>query len=159
MRDSASSVRCISTPVGPITISANLGAVTAIEIGKRTKNVGDDAVLDLAEKALLDYFQGSKKKIVVPTKVVGTEFQKAVWKQIAKLGFGKSLSYGEIASAIGKPQAARAVGAAVGSNPIPLLVGCHRVLGSGGRITGYTGGKGIITKAWLLNHEGIEYKS
>ena len=87
-----------------------------------------------------------------------TEFQKSVWRQIARIPFGKTKSYADIAKAIGKPKAARAVGGAVGSNPVPLVVGCHRVMGASGKITGYSGGKGIPTKQWLLEHEGIESK-
>jgi methylated-DNA-[protein]-cysteine S-methyltransferase len=88
----------------------------------------------------------------------GTEFQKAVYKQIAKIGFGKTVSYAAIAAKLGKPQASRAVGGAVGSNPVPIIVGCHRVLGASGKITGYSGGDGLPTKRWLLKLEGIESK-
>jgi methylated-DNA-[protein]-cysteine S-methyltransferase len=86
----------------------------------------------------------------------GTEFQRSVWKQIAKIPFGKTVSYADIANKIGKPLASRAVGGAVGSNPVPLIVGCHRVMGASGRITGYSGGEGIPTKRWLLELEQIE---
>lgn len=158
MSDTKTASRCIKTPIGPITIRATDGKITSVEIGKRTNDAGDDLALHKAQLALEDYFSGRKTTVQVPIRVVGTDFQKAVWKQIAKLRFGQSMTYGEIASAIGKPAASRAVGAAVGANPIPLLVGCHRVLGHGGKITGYTGGRGISTKAWLLRHEGIEYK-
>ena len=88
----------------------------------------------------------------------GTDFQKAVWKQIAKISFGKTLSYADIAGKLGKPLASRAVGGAVGSNPVPLIVGCHRVLGASGKITGYSGGDGLPTKRWLLNLEDIAIK-
>jgi methylated-DNA-[protein]-cysteine S-methyltransferase len=88
----------------------------------------------------------------------GTEFQKSVWKQISKIPFGKLKTYKDIADAIGKPKAARAVGGAVGSNPVPLVVGCHRVLGASGEITGYSGGDGLPTKRWLLQHEGLTAK-
>ncbi|MTA83904.1 MAG: methylated-DNA--[protein]-cysteine S-methyltransferase, partial [Actinobacteria bacterium] len=104
------------------------------------------------------YLKGNLPKFSLPLKVLGTPFQLAVWKTIAKVPFGKTISYGEIAAAIGKPQAARAVGAAVGANPTPLLVGCHRVLGSNGSLTGYSGGQGIKTKKLLLAHEGIDYE-
>jgi len=115
-------------------------------------------VLTEAKNQLSAYFSGKLERFTVPIEAVGTEFQKSVWKEIAKIGFGRQLSYGEIAAKIGNPAASRAVGAAVGSNPTPLLVGCHRVLGSTGKITGFTGGKGIKTKAWLLDHEQIEFR-
>jgi len=78
-----------------------------------------------------------------------------VWNQVARIPFGSTMSYAEIAAAIGKPLASRAVGGAVGSNPIALVIGCHRVMGASGKITGYSGGNGIPTKRWLLKHEGI----
>ena len=115
-------------------------------------------MLDDAGKQLALYLKGSLPKFSLPLKVSGTPFQLAVWKTIAKVPFGKTVSYGEIATAIGKPLASRAVGAAVGANPTPLLVGCHRVLGSNGSITGYSGGQGIKTKKLLLEHEGIDYE-
>jgi methylated-DNA-[protein]-cysteine S-methyltransferase len=89
---------------------------------------------------------------------MGTDFQRSVWKEIGKIKFGQVKTYADIAKAIGKPLAARAVGGAVGSNPIPLIVGCHRVLGASGKITGYSGGKGIPTKRILLKLEGIASK-
>jgi methylated-DNA-[protein]-cysteine S-methyltransferase len=115
-------------------------------------------VLTEAKNQLAAYFSGKLERFTVPIDAIGTEFQKSVWKEIAKIGFGRKLSYGEIAEKIGNPAASRAVGAAVGSNPTPLFVGCHRVLGSTGKITGFTGGKGIKTKAWLLEHEQIEFR-
>lgn len=90
--------------------------------------------------------------------LIGTDFQISVWGEIAGLGFGASQSYGEIANSIGKPEASRAVGGAVGANPVPLLIGCHRVLGSNKKLTGYSGGQGLKTKLWLLEHEQIEYR-
>jgi methylated-DNA-[protein]-cysteine S-methyltransferase len=78
-----------------------------------------------------------------------------VWQRLAELDFGEATSYGEIGRATGRPSAGRAVGGAIGANPIPIIVPCHRVLGANGRITGYSGGNGIPTKSWLLDHEGI----
>lgn len=150
---------CLDSPIGPITLRARGEKLVSVEIGKRSKGSGHAAVLKKAESQLEKYFAGKLVRFDLPLEVTGTEFQKKVWKEIARLGFGKSTSYGEIARSIGTPKAARAVGAAVGANPIPLIVGCHRVLGSGGKITGYTGGRGIKTKAWMLKHEGIEFTS
>ena len=78
---------------------------------------------------------------------------------LAHLEFGEVVSYGELGLATGRPTAGRAVGGAVGANPIPIIVPCHRVLGSDGRITGYSGGEGIPTKAWLLEHEGVTHNT
>ena len=90
--------------------------------------------------------------------IAGTAFKLAVWTQIAKLDFGEQKTYAELASAVGNPKAVRAVGGAVGANPVPLLVGCNRILGSERRITGYSGGEGLVTKRWLLDFEQIEFK-
>jgi methylated-DNA-[protein]-cysteine S-methyltransferase len=80
-----------------------------------------------------------------------------VWNRLATLGFGEYISYGELGVEVGKPGSARAIGGAVGANPVPIIIGCHRVLASNGRITGYSGGDGITTKVWLLAHEKITH--
>lgn len=159
MSSSPKSVMSVETPIGPITLIAQNEKIIQVVLGKRAAAVGSSPVLILAKKQIANYFAGTLTRFTIPVAVEGTEFQKSVWKEIAKLATGKSISYGEIAAKIGKPLASRAVGAAVGSNPIPLIVGCHRVLGSAGKITGFTGAKGIKTKAWLLDHEGITYRS
>jgi methylated-DNA-[protein]-cysteine S-methyltransferase len=82
-----------------------------------------------------------------------------VWTRLAELEFGHAISYGELGQATGRPSAGRAVGGAVGANPVPIIVPCHRVLASNKRITGYSGGNGIPTKMWLLKHEGIEARA
>ena len=111
-----------------------------------------------AAAELAEYFAGQRVSFEVPLDTSGTDFQKKVWAAIAATGFGKQISYGEIAEQIGSPNAARAVGGAVGSNPVPLLIGCHRVMGSAGRLTGYSGGQGLATKRALLDHEGLSYR-
>jgi methylated-DNA-[protein]-cysteine S-methyltransferase len=158
MSESAISRRSFPSPFGFITITAEDDKIIAVELCKKVSSVGSSKVLDDAEKQLALYLKGSLPMFSLPLKVSGTPFQLAVWKAIAKVPFGKTVSYGKIAAAIGKPLAARAVGAAVGANPTPLLVGCHRVLGSNGSLTGYSGGQGIKTKKLLLEHEGIEYE-
>ena len=158
MSESAISRRSFPSPFGYITITAEAEKITAVELCKKANSVGSSKVLTDAAKQIDLYLRGSLPKFSLPLKVSGTPFQLAVWKTISKVPFGKTISYGEIATAIGKPQAARAVGAAVGANPTPLLVGCHRVLGSSGSITGYSGGQGIKTKKLLLDHESIEFK-
>jgi methylated-DNA-[protein]-cysteine S-methyltransferase len=148
----------LESPIGPITLIAQGEKIVRVELGKKARAEGSSKVLTEAKKQLDAYFSGKLDRFNIPIDAVGTEFQKSVWKEISKIGFGRKLSYGEIAANIGNPAASRAVGAAVGSNPTPLLVGCHRVLGSTGKITGFTGGKGIKTKAWLLDHEQIEFR-
>lgn len=124
----------------------------------KDSNLGTSKVLTEAKKQVLAFLAGKLTKFDLPVHLEGTEFQKAVWKVIAKTGFGKTVTYGDIGEKIGKPLAARAIGGAVGANPVPLIIGCHRVLGSNKKITGYSGGDGIPTKEWLLELEGIEYK-
>lgn len=158
MSESAISRRSFPSPFGFITITAEDDKIIAVELCKKVSSVGSSKVLADAGKQLALYLKGSLPMFSLPLKVSGTPFQLAVWKAIAKVPFGKTVSYGKIAAAIGKPLAARAVGAAVGANPTPLLVGCHRVLGSNGSLTGYSGGQGIKTKKLLLEHEGIEYE-
>jgi methylated-DNA-[protein]-cysteine S-methyltransferase len=157
MRNEATSRRSFPTPFGFITVTAEDEKITSVELCKKANSLGSSKVLDDAAKQVDLYLKGSLSRFSLPLKVSGTPFQLAVWKAIAKVPFGKTISYGEIAASIGKPLAARAVGAAVGANPTPLLVGCHRVLGSNGSLTGYSGGQGIKTKKLLLDFEGIDY--
>ena len=151
-------VKTIESPIGPITLFAKGEKIIGVTLGKRAKAQGQAKIFQEATRQFESYFQGKLQKFSLPTEVIGTEFQRTVWREIAKLPAGTATSYGVIAGKIGKPAASRAVGAAVGANPIPLIVGCHRVLGSTGKITGFTGGKGIKTKAWLLKHEGLDFK-
>jgi methylated-DNA-[protein]-cysteine S-methyltransferase len=157
MKLSPRAVITITSPIGPITLIARGEKLIRVELGKKAKPEGTAKVLTTAKKQFEDYFAGKLTRFSLPLEVSGTEFQKAVWKEIGKLPAGKTMSYGEIAAKLGKPLASRAVGAAVGANPTPLVVGCHRILGSTGKITGFTGGDGIKTKAWLLTHEHIEF--
>jgi len=150
------------TPIGIVRVYAQNEKVTFIDIAAKDAMVGSAGkadVLKTAEKELTQYFSGKLTKFTFPVDLSsGTEFQRSVWKQISKIPFGKLKTYKDIADAIGKPLAARAVGGAVGSNPVPLVVGCHRVLGASGKITGYSGGDGLPTKRWLLAHEGLTAK-
>jgi methylated-DNA-[protein]-cysteine S-methyltransferase len=146
------------SPIGAITVESTGEKITGLVIGQRSPDFGSSKVLREAKKQLTAYFAGKLSKFDLPVELHGTEFQKAVYKQIAKIGFGKTVSYADIAAKLGKPLASRAVGGAVGSNPVPIIVGCHRVLGASGRITGYSGGEGLPTKRLLLKLEGIAIK-
>jgi methylated-DNA-[protein]-cysteine S-methyltransferase len=109
------------------------------------------SVLLETERQLNDYFAGKRKKFSLKFDTVGTEFQKEVWQALAAIPFGETRSYGQIAKQIGRPKAVRAVGAANGKNPISIIVPCHRVIGSNGKLTGFAGGLEI--KATLLRIE------
>ena len=158
----------MSSPIGRLEIQSNGSAVTSITIeGTNGHDFGQlphggaagkpDKVLSQAMTQLEKYFAGQLTTFSVPVSLHGTDFQRAVWDVIAETPFGETLSYGEIAERIGRHGAGRAVGGAVGANPIPLIVGCHRILASDRRITGYSGGSGIPTKKKLLALEGISY--
>ena len=151
------------SPIGPLTLASNGTALTGLWIdGQKffARNHADpaenDALLLFVEvKDWLDqYFAG---KIYFPTHIpvqpIGTPFQQQVWQILATIPPGKTMTYGQIAKLLGNPGASQAVGAAVGHNPISILVPCHRVLGAGNQMTGYAGG--LRRKVWLLRHEGL----
>ena len=159
MKTTNQNLIAFKTPIGIVRVFEAGGKVTAIDIAVAGAKVLDSSspVLRQAKEELDKYFAGKLTKFTFPMDISsGTDFQRAVWKEIQKIKFGQVKTYKDIAEAIGKPLAARAVGGAVGSNPIPLAVGCHRVLGASGKITGYSGGKGLPTKRILLKLEGIE---
>ena len=147
------------SPVGHINLTADGETIIELSMTKTPgPSNGSAKVLKEAQKQLTEYFKGKRKDFTFKHEARGTKFQQSVWNEIARIPFGEVISYADIAREIGKPQASRAVGGAVGSNPIPLIIGCHRVLGASGKITGYSGGEGIPTKRWLLTLENIETK-
>ncbi|KRE26145.1 methylated-DNA--[protein]-cysteine S-methyltransferase [Agromyces sp. Soil535] len=153
----------LDSPIGRIELVGDDAAVTglSIECEGALPHDGEpersNDVLDDARTQLREYFAGARTRFDVPVRLTGTPFQQAVWAELERLGWGEATSYGALAAAVGKPGSARAIGGAVGANPIPIIVGCHRVLASDGRITGYSGGDGIPTKLWLLGHEQIGF--
>lgn len=156
-------LRRLESPIGRIEVVGNGEAIVSLSIEKDGTLPWDalpeqsDPVLDRAAEQLGEYFAGHRHDFDLPISLAGTAFQLAVWEQLVALDFGEVVSYGELGMATGRATAGRAVGGAVGANPIPIIVPCHRVLGSDGRITGYSGGAGIPTKSWLLEHEGIAH--
>ena len=112
---------------------------------------GATEALDEARRQLDAYFEGRRQRFELPLAPVGTELQREVWRALAAIPFGQTRSYAAIARAIGRPRAVRAVGAANASNPISIVVPCHRVIASDGALTGYAGG--LDAKRWLLAHE------
>lgn len=112
---------------------------------------GQDPVLKEAAKELDEYFTGTIKSFKTPLLLVGTEFQKGVWNSLKHIPFGNTCSYSEIALGLGKKNGTRAVAQAIGSNPIAIILPCHRVVGKNGKLTGYAGG--IAAKQLLLNLE------
>lgn len=100
---------------------------------------------------VIEYLKGKRKKFDIPIVLMGTDFQKEVWGALKKIPYSKTKTYGQLAKAIGRPKASRAVGAACGANPVSLVIPCHRVVGSNGDLTGFGGG--LDWKKWLLEME------
>jgi methylated-DNA-[protein]-cysteine S-methyltransferase len=113
---------------------------------------GDHAVLRQAQAQLAEYFAGQRRDFDLPLAPQGTEFQREVWWELANIPFGGTISYAELALRVGRPTATRAVGAANGRNPLPIVLPCHRVIGADGSLTGFGGG--LPTKEFLLQLEG-----
>jgi methylated-DNA-[protein]-cysteine S-methyltransferase len=148
----------LESPIGPLTVVGRPGRLSRIlfpEGGRAAPPppdaVADDAPLAAAIRQLEEYFCGERASFDLELAPQGTAFQKRVWEELLTIPFGETRSYGQIAEAIGWPDAARAVGAANGRNPIPIVIPCHRVLGASGALTGFGGG--LDTKRWLLRHE------
>ena len=148
------------SPVGDLRIVERDGAITAIEFSPfrdhdgRPRGARDDdhRVLVEAVRQLRAYFARDLKEFDLPLDPSGSDFQKSVWAQLLAIGYGDTASYGEIARRLGKSNAAsRAVGLANGSNPIPIVIPCHRVIGANGTLTGYAGG--VARKQTLLELE------
>lgn len=147
------------TPLGAVGLEvAEDGALVRLWLPAEVRSApGAQHVADAARcasvcAALDAYFAGELEVFEVAVRLVGTEFERAVWAELGRLKYGELVSYGELARRLGKPAgAARAVGAAVGKNPVPIVVPCHRVIGSRGEMTGYLGG--IAAKEFLLRLE------
>lgn len=150
----------IDSPVGKLTLVASHKGLVAVlwendkpgrvRLGELIEE-NDHSVLIRAERQLSEYFTGRRKNFSVPLDVRGTHFQRSVWEALLAIPFGETRTYGQLAKHLGSPQAARAVGAANGRNPISIIVPCHRVIGSSGKLTGFAGG--LEAKERLLHME------
>ncbi len=137
------------TPFGPAWASVDAhGAVTAFGFGAGEGNGGSNPEV---ARQLGEFFAGKRRTFDFPLAAKGTAFQKRVWAELIEIPFGETISYGDLARRIGNPSASRAVGRANATNPIALIVPCHRVIGSGGKLTGYAGG--LELKEKLLDWE------
>ena len=141
------------SPLGPIKIVGNQDCILSLDFVE--EELPGDTDLPFCLKAGLkqidEYFKGNRSQFLLSLDPKGTKFQKLVWRQLEKIPFGEVVPYRQIAGAIGKPKACRAVGNANGKNPISIIIPCHRVIGSDGRLTGYGGG--LWRKEWLIKHE------
>ncbi|NNE35224.1 MAG: methylated-DNA--[protein]-cysteine S-methyltransferase [Rhodothermales bacterium] len=149
----------MESPVGALKLVAEANAITGVYF-QASKSVADYPastdrqypILIEAERQLREYFDGERREFDLRLNPRGTKFQKSVWSLLEEIPFGKTTSYGRLAAALGDPNKSRAVGLANGSNPISIIVPCHRVIGSDGSLTGFGGG--LPNKQWLLVHEG-----
>lgn len=149
------------TPVGRLLLAGNdtgLAHLAFQEVHFSAQEIQPSADWEPSKKRLREplqqlkaYFSGKLRKFNIPLAAEGTDFQRTVWKALLEIPFGETATYGEIARALGKPAASRAVGLANGRNPIAIIVPCHRVIGAGGRLVGYGGG--LHVKQILLQHE------
>jgi O-6-methylguanine DNA methyltransferase len=160
----------LHTPLGPMLAVASDAGLCGLEFDRPERATrlrkrlarwrpgvpaedGRAPAFDAAREWLEQYFVSAPTAAVpVPLELLGTEFELAVWSELQAIAPGQTTSYGAIAASLGRVDAARAVGAAVGANPVSLIVPCHRVVGTGGSLTGYGGG--LERKEWLLRHEG-----
>ena len=148
----------IDSPLGPVLVAGDaaglrhisfLAGTAALQPGPEWTR--DEAPLREALRQLCAYFAGALRHFELPLAPRGTEFQQRVWRALREIPYGETTSYGELARSIGRPSASRAVGAANGRNPLPIVVPCHRVIGSTGRLTGFAGG--LHLKEGLLELE------
>ncbi len=150
----------LDTPVGPLFIAADARGLRAIEFPDNRHPVrrgadwreGDSPLLRRARRQLDEYFAGRRRGFDLPLSPQGTPFQQSVWTALASIPYGQTLSYAGLAARVGRPAAMRAVGAANGRNPLPIVLPCHRVIGADGSLTGFGGG--LPTKQFLLKLEG-----
>lgn len=148
----------VESPIGDLLVAGDDGVLKLVSFpcGSMAREPGEgwerkDSEFDEVRRELGEYFEGKRESFDVPLEADGTDFQRDVLGALQQIPYGETRTYGEIAEHLGKPKASRAVGAANGRNPIPILIPCHRVIGSDGSLTGFGGG--IDTKEFLLSLE------
>ena len=145
------------TKIGKIGIRENGKYITDIIFSKseeKTDNINETELIKAAFKQIKEYLDGDRKYFDLPIELMGTEFQKKVWNELRNIPYGQTKTYKDIALAIKNEKACRAIGNANNKNPLPIIIPCHRVIGSNGKLVGYSGGLDIKEK--LLNIEKIE---
>lgn len=148
----------METPLGPLLLAGGPAGLEAVNFQRSSHPhtpepdwLRDDAAFDAARRQLDDYFAGTRTEFDLPLHPQGTAFQRKVWTALRGIPYGTTITYGELARRVGQPSAARAVGAANGRNPLPIVIPCHRVIGSNGQLTGFYGG--LHLKEGLLSLE------
>ena len=162
-----------STPIGPIWVAVSPQGLVGVEVGPEQQQLvtllmkygfnevlADEVKTAEAVKQISQYLQGERKEFDLPIDwTVFTPFQERALRATYDIPYGRVMTYGQIANQLGNPRAARAVGRAEATNPMPLVIPCHRVIGSDGKLHGYGAGEGLATKAWLLRLEGYIQQS
>src|SRR5215470_2374776 len=156
----------IDSPAGPLLLVADEAGLRAIDFLNGRRNVKphpgwieDVSSLSPVIEQLRAYFAGRLERFDLQLAPEGTEFQRKVWDELCSIGYGETISYGELARRIGNAKASRAVGLANGSNPIPIIIPCHRVIGSNGKLTGYGGGLEIKEKLLALERRQLRFET
>ena len=138
------------SPIGPLTIHEQCGAITSLCWGQ-WENRDVSSLLISAKKQVQEYLKGKRKNFELPKNPCGSDFQLSVWREIDRIAFGQTASYGELAFKLSSSP--RAVGTACVKNPLPVIIPCHRIIAKSGNLTGYSGGRGVETKRLLLSLE------
>ena len=151
----------INSPLGPLRLESDGEALTGITFveegdGDSPTQLPRDGILAEAARQLRAYFAGERRDFDLPLRPVGTEFQRTTWRTLATIPYGQTISYAELARRIDRPRAVRAVGAANGRNPLPIVLPCHRVIGSDGALTGYGGGLPLKRQLLEIERAGSE---
>ncbi len=159
MPEPAPITKIVESPVGRLSITEHGGALVRIawtdrEADDPRAQLGETSLLARAAKQLDEYFTGARRDFDLPLAPRGTAFQRRVWTEMVRIPYGATASYGALAGKTGT--VARAVGGACGANPIPIVIPCHRVVGAGGTLGGFSGGAGVATKLALLELEGVQ---
>jgi len=146
----------IDSPIGELLVTATDDALTGLEMAPFERpaepaRARANDILEAARSQLNAYFRGRQMTFDLPLAPAGTPFQQGVWQELTRIPLGETISYAQLAERVGRPGHFRAIGSANGRNPISIVIPCHRVIGSGGSLTGYGGG--IERKRWLLDHE------
>jgi methylated-DNA-[protein]-cysteine S-methyltransferase len=146
----------LASPIGDILITGDGERVAGLYTAEHVRppaqlGARNDQAFTAARSQLGEYFAGERSRFDLELDQTGTPFQRRVWDELCRIGYGEVASYGQIAARIGAPTAMRAVGMANGRNQISIVIPCHRVVGSDGKLTGYAGG--LTAKRWLLDHE------
>ncbi|HEY6341450.1 MAG TPA: methylated-DNA--[protein]-cysteine S-methyltransferase [Bryobacteraceae bacterium] len=154
----------LETPIGKLLIAGDGETVRIIAFPKNGRArdpqpgwiEGSTGATEETVRQLREYFAGRRREFELPLDPEGTEFQKNVWRELQGIPYGRTISYGELARRIGNPKASRAVGAANGANPIPIVIPCHRVIGANGKLTGFGGGLPIKEKLLDLESRAVD---